>query len=511
LHTAVPEERIFERLGTGGLTRVLDDVLDQGRLARLATACGVTYRGIRTRSQKRERILSDLVDKAGKEADAWKSVLRALKKETAAAARAWSRLGPEERERRLSDEHLLQSPGELGLHLFLVVTSHNGPDDDSALRRLIALKDRPHDSPRSAPASAATTEKEVVRLKKRDAEIRKKLEHLEGQLAKARDTEKRLKTDLIGRKGELAESRMLAERLQRDLDKARRAAGSQVRDGSAAGLSALSGTVTKLAAQQKELTHVLRKIAESAPSAARDDGAAMARTLGELRDELAAIRKRGDTDLTAVRERLDGMRDEIRAVRSAPHGKAASKTLPAPTRRRGAPERVGAFIDVQNVYYAARQLKGKLDFDALLAAVVRGRRLIQATAYVVESKEIDQSGFIARLEQSGISVRRKNLKIRADGSMKGDWDMEMALDILDAAPKLHVVVLVSGDGDFTSVVERVKRMGPRVEVVGFPRNTAKSLVGAADRFLPLDRKFMIRTPEASTSEPRPTAGQPTLG
>ena len=63
------------------------------------------------------------------------------------------------------------------------------------------------------------------------------------------------------------------------------------------------------------------------------------------------------------------------------------------------------------------------------------RRLIQATAYVVESKEIDQSGFIAMLQQRAIEVRRKTLKVRADGSMKGDWDMEMALDILDMAPE----------------------------------------------------------------------------
>ncbi len=100
------------------------------------------------------------------------------------------------------------------------------------------------------------------------------------------------------------------------------------------------------------------------------------------------------------------------------------------------------------------------------------RRLIQATAYVVESKEIDQSGFIAMLQQRAIEVRRKTLKVRADGSMKGDWDMEMALDILDMrAASLDVVVLVSGDGDFTSLVKRVKAMGPRVEVVAFPRNT----------------------------------------
>ncbi|ANM32091.1 hypothetical protein ABI59_04955 [Acidobacteria bacterium Mor1] len=166
--------------------------------------------------------------------------------------------------------------------------------------------------------------------------------------------------------------------------------------------------------------------------------------------------------------------------------------------RPGKGDRVGVFVDVQNMYYGARQLKGKLDFDALLQAAVRERRLIQAKAYVVESKEIDQSGFISRLQQKAFEVRRKTLKVRSDGSMKGDWDMEMALEILDAATSLDVVVLVSGDGDFTSLVNRVKRMGPRVEVMGFPRTTAKSLVESADDYQPLDRKFMIRTPARSS-------------
>ena len=95
--------------------------------------------------------------------------------------------------------------------------------------------------------------------------------------------------------------------------------------------------------------------------------------------------------------------------------------------------------------------------------------------------------------------------------MKGDWDMEMALDILDMAPKLDVVVLVSGDGDFTSLVRRVKTMGPKVEVVAFPRNTAKSLLEAADRFHPLDRRSMIRSEAAQGAETERTANADPAG
>jgi uncharacterized LabA/DUF88 family protein len=230
--------------------------------------------------------------------------------------------------------------------------------------------------------------------------------------------------------------------------------------------------------------------------------------LSELQRDVAALRRERKKDIQDQVRRLDEMAAGVQAAKNALE--ASPKATRAAARKKGEPERVGIFIDVQNMYYSARQLKGKLDFDALLQACVLDRRLIQASAYVVESKEIDQSGFIAMLQQRAIEVRRKTLKVRADGSMKGDWDMEMALDILDMAPKLDVVVLVSGDGDFTSLVRRVKTMGPKVEVVAFPRNTAKSLLEAADRFHPLDRKAMIRTESAPPGENERQA-VPTVG
>ena len=496
------EKEVLERLGSPGLGIVLDDLLDQTRLARLATACGLSYPGIRTRSQKRDRLLTDLVDKAGKESAARKAIFRTLKKETAGDARAWLRLEADERDRRLHDERYVLTRRRLGLHLFLLACSQNGPDDDAALGRLASLRDQPRAAP--APESASGGEdKTIARLRKSQAELRKKIRHLENQMAKSRDTEKRAKKELIERKGQLAESRMLAERLQREVVEARRPAGKTGgrEDGDVA---ALSRSVRKLATEQRKLTHAVAKITDSSADRADPSPEALApllEAIERLRDETAALRKERLAERKALKERLEEIRDEVRSARSA------TRKGTAPSRRKGAAARIGVFIDVQNVYYGARRLKGKLDFDALLQAVVRDRRLIQATAYVVESKEIDQSGFIARLQQRAISVRRKTLKVRSDGSMKGDWDMEMALDILDAAPNLNVVVLVSGDGDFTSLVNHVKNMGPRVEVVGFPRNTAKSLLEAADRFQPLDRKFMIRTPETASKGSRVSAAK----
>ena len=154
--------------------------------------------------------------------------------------------------------------------------------------------------------------------------------------------------------------------------------------------------------------------------------------------------------------------------------------------------RVGIFVDVQNMYYAARQLNARLDFGALMATAIRERRMVRAVAYVVQNRDIDQSGFLAMLQQKNYEIRRKALKIRHDGSSKGDWDMEMALDILDTAPGLDVVVLVTGDGDFVPLISRIKSTGPRVEVYSFPDSTARELIETADGYLPLDERFLIR-------------------
>ncbi len=486
-----PAKEIFSRLGDAGLARVLDDLLDQNVLVRVANTCGLKYPGMRMRSQKRQRILTDLQKQAGEQEATRKAILRTLEKETRAASREWTDLSEAEQTSRLKDERLLKANGKLGLHLFLLA---RGTDDglETHIRRLLARR-----TGRAAPKPGPTPRGES-RLLKKITEMEKKVRHLDGQILKAREVARLSKRDVIQRKGELAESRMRAERLQHQLNKAQ-AAGKQARAPSptepaaATNVESLVKVVRKLAAQQTKLAHEIEKRSDGAKPSRLFNREALAPLEGGLKDlqkEIGGFKREYRKRLQEQAGRLDELRAEIEKQR-----KAAARA-PRRSRAKGESARVGVFIDVQNMYYAARRLKGKLDFDALLVAAVLDRRLIQATAYVVESKEIDQSGFIAMLQQRAIDVRRKNLRVRADGSMKGDWDMELALEVLDAAPRLDVVVLVSGDGDFTSLVKRVKGMGPRVEVMGFPRNTAKSLLEAADEFHALDRKFMIHPPRS---------------
>jgi uncharacterized LabA/DUF88 family protein len=219
--------------------------------------------------------------------------------------------------------------------------------------------------------------------------------------------------------------------------------------------------------------------------------ASLARGLEELRKDSQVMRKELDERWKTLHKMAGDALSRLSEVAAL----LSEHARPAPEPpRRGSLDRVGVLVDVQNMFYAAKGYDARLDFDVLLQTITRGRRLIRAIAYVVEAKEIDQSGFIALLQQKRYEVKRKDLRVRSDGSFKGNWDMEIALDALELAPAIDVVVLVTGDGDFTGLVQRLKLMGPRVEVYSFPRNTSKDLREAADRFVAIDRKMLIRMP-----------------
>ncbi|HET9480343.1 MAG TPA: NYN domain-containing protein, partial [Candidatus Polarisedimenticolia bacterium] len=217
------------------------------------------------------------------------------------------------------------------------------------------------------------------------------------------------------------------------------------------------------------------------------------REVERLRRELAELREAHEQDRRTANQALADLTAQVLELRTGLSRVGVSSPDRGAPRDPG-PDRVGLFVDVQNMYYAARQLNARLDYGALMGAVTRDRRLVRAFAYVVQNRDIDQSGFLAMLQQKHFEVKRKGLKIRQDGSSKGDWDMEIALDMLRMAGSLDVAVLVSGDGDFTSLLTRIKSLGPRVEVYSFPGSTARELIEAADRHVPIDDSLLIRMP-----------------
>ena len=153
---------------------------------------------------------------------------------------------------------------------------------------------------------------------------------------------------------------------------------------------------------------------------------------------------------------------------------------------------VGVFVDVQNMFYAAKdRYAGRVDYIKLLDLIVGPRQLVVAYAYVVQIPEINQSGFLSLLEHNGYTIKSKDLRLRGDGSAKGDWDVGIAIDIVSMLGALDVVILASGDGDFCALAELIKQQGKRVEVVAFEHNTSMDLQRMADQFFPIGDELLI--------------------
>lgn len=159
-------------------------------------------------------------------------------------------------------------------------------------------------------------------------------------------------------------------------------------------------------------------------------------------------------------------------------------------------QRVGVLVDVQNLYYSARYVyKKKVNFAAILKDAVNGRTLIRALAYVIQADELKEKSFFEALSKIGFDVKAKDLQVFYGGMKKGDWDVGIAVDAIQLAEKLDVVVIVSGDGDYKPLVEYLKNAkGCRVEAIAFGKSTSRLLREAVDEFVDLDnnaRKYLL--------------------
>ena len=159
-------------------------------------------------------------------------------------------------------------------------------------------------------------------------------------------------------------------------------------------------------------------------------------------------------------------------------------------------QRVGVFIDTQNLYHSARNLyQARVNFGAVVKDAVAGRKLVRAVAYVITTEAGDEKNFFEALTKQGIETKTKDLQIFAGGMKKADWDVGLAVDAITMAPKLDAVILVSGDGDFVPLADYLKiHSGIQVEVVSFGKSTSSKLREAADEFVDLSenpRKYLI--------------------
>ncbi|MDD1618008.1 MAG: NYN domain-containing protein [Methylococcaceae bacterium] len=156
-------------------------------------------------------------------------------------------------------------------------------------------------------------------------------------------------------------------------------------------------------------------------------------------------------------------------------------------------EKVAIFVDVQNIYYTTRQsYQRHFNYSAFWTRATAGREVVAAFAYAIDKGDNKQQGFQQILRNIGFEVKLKPYIQRIDGSAKGDWDVGITLDVIEYAAKSDVIVLLSGDGDFDLLLNKVRSSyDVTTEVYGVPALTAPSLINAADRFIAIDDKLLL--------------------
>jgi len=152
--------------------------------------------------------------------------------------------------------------------------------------------------------------------------------------------------------------------------------------------------------------------------------------------------------------------------------------------------RVAIFVDVPNLIYGYEG-DGSLNMGKLLNMITEGRDLVRATAYSPVSDDprepVEQQRFVAPFVPHEYRIVTKPLKRFSDGSIKGNFDVEMAVDMVMMADRVDVICIVSGDADFARAVEVVQQKGVRVEVVAFAGSTSIEMRAIADHYRELDR------------------------
>lgn len=163
-------------------------------------------------------------------------------------------------------------------------------------------------------------------------------------------------------------------------------------------------------------------------------------------------------------------------------------------------EKISVFVDVQNVYYTCRAIfKRNFDYNAFWAQVNQGCELVGAYAYATDQGDARQMQFQNILHAIGFTVKLRPVLVRRDGTRKADWDVGITLDVYEHAARSDRVVLVTGDGDFDVLLERIRsRFGTRSEVYSVQALTSQLLIDAADSHVPIDESLLLGVPAAST-------------
>lgn len=156
-------------------------------------------------------------------------------------------------------------------------------------------------------------------------------------------------------------------------------------------------------------------------------------------------------------------------------------------------EKIAIFADVQNIYYTTRQhFQKHFNYKSFWARATDNREVINAFAYAIDKGDNKQRSFQNTLKKIGFQVKLKPYIQRQDGSAKGDWDVGITLDVVELASIVDTIILLSGDGDFDLLLQKISQVyGVKTEVYGVTNLTASSLINSADCFIPINENLLM--------------------
>jgi uncharacterized LabA/DUF88 family protein len=156
-------------------------------------------------------------------------------------------------------------------------------------------------------------------------------------------------------------------------------------------------------------------------------------------------------------------------------------------------KKIAIFVDVQNIYYTTRQVYGRqFNYRKLWKKISAEGEIVSAIAYAIHRGDDKQLKFQDALKHIGFTVKLKPYIQRSDGSAKGDWDVGIAIDVMDLAREVDSVILLSGDGDFDLLLHKIRQdYDVSAEVYGVPELTANSLIAAASCYHPINGDLLL--------------------
>ena len=157
-------------------------------------------------------------------------------------------------------------------------------------------------------------------------------------------------------------------------------------------------------------------------------------------------------------------------------------------------KKVSIFVDVQNIYYTTKQqFNSNFDYKKFWELVTHRREVVGAFAYTTDRGDAKQIQFQNILRAIGFEVKLKPFINRSDGSSKGDWDVGIAIDVMEYASLSDIIVLASGDGDFDVLINRIRTLyNNETEIYGVSNLTANSLKNITSNFFPINHQLLLR-------------------